>query len=372
MPTGGMLPGQFGMGNVPGNMFFPGGGASVPDGIGPNNENLKNVSMQMHMAAFVSAQQIYAAQFAQAAMNAAANRTDSPGGMNSAFGPNAVMGRSSNPWDVNDREYTALGMADGRASPSNLGYNVDYGKKKMGDPGSPGVMNRRVQRDRRGGRHNEYVTHGDRKMNSIGVIGASDMSHVRSPLLEQFRATSASVSRTVGADAGGVLPMMPAMATREWQLSELQGHVVEFATDQHGSRFIQQRLEGASPDELHAVLTEALEDVQRLMMDVFGNYVVQKLLEHGGREAVDTIAAELKGRMLILSLHMYGCRVVQKALEVLEVDPRAELVRELDGSILKCIHDQNGNHVIQKCVELVEPNNVQFIVDAVLGQAVSL
>jgi len=372
LQAGGMVPNQFqmgmnaGLGNV-GNLFFPGDGASA--------DNLKNMSMQMQMAAFMNAQQLYAAQLAQvAAMNAAASRGGSGGGGSTGLGSNSALPRGSNPWDFGDRELGIIGGGDRRGSPASTPlHGLDHGKKKGGDIGSPNMMNRRMPRGRRGGRQEDYLGYNDRKVNSVGVIGASDSGHARSPLLENFRSTSASVSRPVGSDpGGGVLPIVPMFNTREWQLSEIKGHVVEFATDQHGSRFIQQKLEDASPEEMKAVLTEALQDVQRLMTDVFGNYVVQKLLEHGGPQAVASIAAELKNRMLTLSQHMYGCRVVQKALEVLDSGPRGELVRELDGFILKCIHDQNGNHVIQKCVELVEPQNVQFIVNEVVGQAVTL
>ena len=37
------------------------------------------------------------------------------------------------------------------------------------------------------------------------------------------------------------------------QLRDLVGHMVEFSGDQHGSRFIQQCLEVASPDQLQVM-----------------------------------------------------------------------------------------------------------------------
>jgi pumilio RNA-binding family len=193
---------------------------------------------------------------------------------------------------------------------------------------------------------------------SIGMTGNGPYTPVsgRSMLLDQFRAallTSDEVFNT-------------------WRLADIGGHVVEFSTDQHGSRFIQTKLETASTVEVEAVLQEVLADLNRLVTDVFGNYVVQKLLEHGTTRDLQAIAAKLKNRILPLSLHMYGCRAVQKALEVLPADAQAELVAELDGHVLKCIRDQNGNHVVQKCIERVPGPHVQFIVDAVCGQAVSL
>lgn len=161
-------------------------------------------------------------------------------------------------------------------------------------------------------------------------------------------------------------------AFTSWKLEDIRGQIVEFSTDQHGSRFIQTKLETATPDQVGWVLQEVLAEMNRLVTDVFGNYVVQKLLEHGTARDLQAIAMKLKNRILALSLHMYGCRAVQKALEVLPASTQAELVIELDGHVLKCIRDQNGNHVIQKCIERVPGQHVQFIVDAVRGQAVSL
>ncbi|XP_062981278.1 pumilio homolog 2 isoform X7 [Elgaria multicarinata webbii] len=109
------------------------------------------------------------------------------------------------------------------------------------------------------------------------------------------------------------------------QLRDLVGHIVEFSRDQHGSRFIQQKLERATPAERQMVFSEILQAAYQLMTDVFGNYVIQKFFEN-------------------------------------------EMVKELDGHVLKCVKDQNGNHVVQKCIECVQPQSLQFIIDAFKGQ----
>ncbi|CAM9817269.1 unnamed protein product [Chrysoparadoxa australica] len=71
-----------------------------------------------------------------------------------------------------------------------------------------------------------------------------------------------------------------------WELSDLRGHVVEFCRDQHGSRFIQQKLEVASDAEKAAFFDEVFAHAQSLMTDVFGNYVIQKLFDHGSPNQV--------------------------------------------------------------------------------------
>ncbi|XP_021374897.1 pumilio homolog 2-like isoform X2 [Mizuhopecten yessoensis] len=155
-------------------------------------------------------------------------------------------------------------------------------------------------------------------------------------------------------------------------LKDLTNHVVEFSQDQHGSRFIQQKLERATPQEKSMVFNEILNHAYSLMTDVFGNYVIQKFFEFGISEQKQTLAQRLRGHVLPLALQMYGCRVIQKALETIPCEMQVEIVKELDGHVLKCVKDQNGNHVVQKCIECVDPIHLQFIIDAFKGQVHAL
>lgn len=97
--------------------------------------------------------------------------------------------------------------------------------------------------------------------------------------------------------------------------------MVEFSGDQHGSRFIQQKLETANSDEKEQVFREIQPNCLQLMTDVFGNYVVQKLFEHGNQTQKKILANQMKGHVLALSTQMYGCRVVQKVSTVPEYTP---------------------------------------------------
>lgn len=53
-------------------------------------------------------------------------------------------------------------------------------------------------------------------------------------------------------------------------------HVLS-SVDQHGSRFIQQKLENCTVEEKASVFREVLPHASKLMTDVFGNYVIQKV-----------------------------------------------------------------------------------------------
>ena len=175
-----------------------------------------------------------------------------------------------------------------------------------------------------------------------------------------------------GQDKNGGPPNLMAQAlleefrsnkSRKFGLQDIKGCVVEFSRDQYGSRFIQQKLEEATPEESEMIFQEIHPYAFRLMVDVFGNYVIQKFFEHGTKEQITILGECLQGHVLNLSLQIYGCRVIQKALEVISVDQKAVLVNELIGNVMKCVKDQNGNHVIQKCIECVPPHLIQFIVE---------
>ncbi|CAO3592520.1 unnamed protein product [Absidia cylindrospora] len=173
---------------------------------------------------------------------------------------------------------------------------------------------------------------------------------IRSTLLEEFRNAK----------------------NKKYELKDIAEHVVEFSGDQHGSRFIQQKLETANSEEKQMVFEEVLPNALQLMTDVFGNYVLQKFFEHGNQMQKTILAKQMEGHVIPLSLQMYGCRVVQKALEHVLTEQQAKLVGELDGCVLKCIKDQNGNHVIQKAIERVPAIHIQFIIDAFHGQVYNL
>lgn len=49
------------------------------------------------------------------------------------------------------------------------------------------------------------------------------------------------------------------------QLSNLKGHMAEFSSDQHGSRFIQRKLEDATEEEKNAVFEGNLPKLYRYL-----------------------------------------------------------------------------------------------------------
>eukprot|EP00871_Galdieria_phlegrea_P004774 jgi/Galph1/5298/GphlegSOOS_G3915.1 len=392
--------------------YRPMGAAEQPHGLNSNYNTVTDISYGFPGSSYFNQPApLYAAQVAQfAAYNAAAvNSIPTSVSAKNPFYPSpslsgqAFPGRPSSlisnvvatsspitgnngPWETDSGSFS-IGSSNSYRANSSLA-DRDYLKSDLKIPYPPYMNsfnrnsgetfspsgttqtsppNKRGGKSKRGGR-----IKGEPEIMPKDKINGTEMK--RSRLLEEFRQTC-----LVGRPSSNAQPttqLYPStfvsVSVRNWELSDIMGHVAEFSSDQHGSRFIQQKLETASMAEIRALVSELDPDVDRLVVDVFGNYVVQKLLDYGDEYTRESLTRKLKGHMLSLSLHMYGCRVVQKSVEVLKGTDRMELVCELDGHVLQCIRDQNGNHVIQKCIELVEPESVVFIIDAVKGQAVIL
>lgn len=155
---------------------------------------------------------------------------------------------------------------------------------------------------------------------------------------------------------------------KDYHLKDIYGHAVEFTKDQHGLRFIQQKLPEASEEEKEVIFNEIRDISYELMTDVFGNYVIQKYFEHGSKTHQQVLLELMLGHVYELLLQMYGCRVVQRALEAIELDGQIKIMNELRDYVLICAKDQNGNHVIQKLIERIPFEHTKFILDALSNQ----
>ena len=136
-------------------------------------------------------------------------------------------------------------------------------------------------------RQNERRERRDREEREYGRSSGNNTggnNPVRDPLVDEFRCTYGK--------------------SRQWGLSDLLGHVVPFCQDQHGSRFIQQRLEICSEIDKQLIFDEIVPMAHLLMTDVFGNYVLQKLFEYGTPEQCETLAVMLSGQAVQLSMQV--------------------------------------------------------------------
>mmetsp|Transcript_30452 Transcript_30452/g.43652 ORF Transcript_30452/g.43652 Transcript_30452/m.43652 type:complete len:1107 (-) Transcript_30452:656-3976(-) len=266
-------------------------------------------------------------------------RNPLPMGMGGGMGMQGVENDMNNMFHMNPRgDDGGMGMNNNHGGMNNMNRNMrddmmDYNRDGRGgrdnyrNDRSGDRNNRNNDRDSRNGRNNNNSNRDNNSNNGVNPV--------RDPLVEEFRSTYGK--------------------SRQWGLRDLLGHVVAFCQDQHGSRFIQQRLEVCSDVDKQLIFDEIMPSAQSLMTDVFGNYVLQKLFEYGTPDQCEALALLLKGQSVQLAMQMYGCRVVQKALEYVNTPRLIELVSEFENPplLLRCVHDSNGNHVIQKCIEIV-------------------
>eukprot|EP00249_Psilotum_nudum_P021886 c28290_g2_i2 orf=922-4299(-) len=243
-------------------------------------------------------------------------------------------------------------------SPPGVGFVMPYPNSPISSPVLPASPVVPGAFSLRQSEHNYRVSSGAGRTGAGGVY-AGWQSQRGTDATEEFKGSS-------------LLEELKNSKTRRFELSDITGHVVEFSADQHGSRFIQQKLETSTSEEKALVFKEVLPQALALTTDVFGNYVIQKFFEHGTPQQQAELANQFVDHVLHLSLQMYGCRVIQKALEVVDTEQQSRLVSELDGHIIRCVRDQNGNHVIQKCIECVPPDRIHFIISAFYGQIVML
>ena len=136
-------------------------------------------------------------------------------------------------------------------------------------------------------------------------------------------------------------------------MEALVGHVVEYSKDSHGSRFIQFKMETASPEEKKILVEEILQDTVALASHPFGNYVIQNFLLHATKEQRYAIANTFRGSMVKLSTQAHGCRVVQHAFDILDVAQRNVLQSEIVDNIYAVAKNNHGTHVVQKCMNIL-------------------
>ncbi|KAF9059997.1 armadillo-type protein [Rhodocollybia butyracea] len=148
--------------------------------------------------------------------------------------------------------------------------------------------------------------------------------------------------------------------SRNWELRDIAGHIVEFSSDQDGCRLVVKILISASSDDQQRVFDEIIPNVLQLIQDEAGSYV-SGLYLFGPKLKKTRLAGEMNGHILTLSKQKFGCTVVQKAIEHILPDQKAAIVRELEPNIIECIYHSNGNYVIQTIIKVVPPAKLGFV-----------
>lgn len=249
-----------------------------------------------------------------------------------------------NPYSLYQQSSPPVGMSPVNAPPVADAVNSNSGNPSL-DDGTP----KNVASTQLGRVSHAAPSNGKRKGNSRNTSSSGKGSnHIyRSPLLEEIRSN---------------------FKGKEYFLKDIYGHAVEFTKDQHGSRFIQQKLPESSDEEKEVIFNEIRDISYDLMTDVFGNYVIQKYFEHGSPIQKKILLDCMIGHIYELSLQTFGCRVVQRALEAIDLSGQIQIIEELKDYILVCAKDQNGNHVIQKSIETIPFDRIKFVLESLDNQ----
>ncbi|XP_055307464.1 pumilio homolog 2-like [Sitodiplosis mosellana] len=138
------------------------------------------------------------------------------------------------------------------------------------------------------------------------------------------------------------------------QLNEIVAHVVEFAKDHDGSKFIQRKMDEATDTRKEALFREMQPHLLMLMKDTFGNFVVQKFFDIGTQPQRQELLRLIQTDFMALSMHKYGCRVVQTAIQKSTLPEQIFIMQFASPSdFVQLARNANGNHVIQKCFHYV-------------------
>lgn len=137
------------------------------------------------------------------------------------------------------------------------------------------------------------------------------------------------------------------------QLNEIVSHVVEFATDHDGSKFIQRKMDDATENRKEAIFREMRPQMPILMKDTFANFVVQKFFDVGNESQKMELLKLIRDEFMVLSVHKYGCRVVQKAIEKSATIHQTYILMHPQHDYVQLARNANGNHVLQKCFRCV-------------------
>jgi len=157
------------------------------------------------------------------------------------------------------------------------------------------------------------------------------------------------------------------------KITDYEQEIYSLCLNQHGCRFLQKELDEGGPDEALIVYKGVIQHIVELMQDPFGNYLCQKLIEHCSPDQRLQIVKGVSNHVIQISKNIHGTRAIQRLIEKVESPEEIRIIREsLRGGVVSLIQDLNGNHVIQKCLHKMEPNDNQFIYDAVAEHCVQV
>lgn len=137
---------------------------------------------------------------------------------------------------------------------------------------------------------------------------------------------------------------------RNLQIADIEGHIIEFAVDRRGSRFIQKKLNHTTVWRKTNIYLEMRPKMVLLMKHQYANFVVQHFFDCDNQFlwAQLDLVAMIRQHFMELCLHPHGRYVVQIAIERMAPQQQISMVGQCtNGEIIRLANDANGNHILQ-------------------------
>lgn len=148
--------------------------------------------------------------------------------------------------------------------------------------------------------------------------------------------------------------------------------VVKLSLKMHGCRVIQKAFQ-VCPPELQAMLAGELKHgVLDCIKSMHGNHVVQKCIEQMPPESVSFVVEAVEDKAEAMAAHIYGCRIIQRLLEHCTPKRLERMLRQILRSIRKLSTDPYGNYVIRHILEHGNPEHKKSIVNEVCNHVLEL
>ncbi|CAO3651859.1 unnamed protein product [Mucor hiemalis] len=140
-------------------------------------------------------------------------------------------------------------------------------------------------------------------------------------------------------------------------------------------RDMRKRADSASKgkEEAEAIALECMEDIAEISSDYIGNTVVQRLFEKCSEETKTKMLKRIAPHLAAISIHKNGTWATQKIIDLAKTSEQIDLIsKHLKPYIPPLLLDQFGNYAVQCCLRLGEPENTQFIFDAMVEKVMSI
>eukprot|EP00913_Durusdinium_trenchii_P026458 g24824.t1 len=148
--------------------------------------------------------------------------------------------------------------------------------------------------------------------------------------------------------------------------------VVKLSLKMHGGPAQLQAFQ-VCPPELQSMLAGELKHgVLDCIKSMHGNHVVQKCIEQMPPESVSFVVEAVEDKAEAMAAHIYGCRIIQRLLEHCTPKRLERMLRQILRSIRKLSTDPYGNYVIRHILEHGNPEHKKSIVNEVCNYVLEL